>query len=307
MSNSFWLYGLLPTSVLCPWDSLVKDTGVGCHALPQRIFPIQVSSPCLIISPELADGFFTTSASWEAPWASLVAQTVKNLPAMQKTWVWSLGWEDPLEKGVTTTPVFLPREFHGQRSLVSYIVWASLVAQMVKNWLAMWEPQVWSLGWEDPPEKEMASHSSILAWRIPWTEEFGGLQSKGPDMTEWLTLSPSHFMLVYPGPRKRTEGNKFKRGNSTVCRWYIYMYSLHGGLIQNTIVVLNFLGAQGYRVFQTNTQISNAQITKQQVNDLGYIIYPESRPLSPYRKQTIVGPKTKKHLCIYLLGQGRIF
>ena len=85
------------------------------------------------------------------------------------------------------------------------------------------------------------------------------------------------------------------------------MYSLHGGLIQNTIAVLNFLGAQGYRVFQTNTQISNAQITKQQVNDLGYIIYPESRPLSPYRKQTIVGPKTKKHLCIYLLGRGRIF
>ena len=52
---------------------------------------------------------------------------------------------------------------------------ASLVAQMVKNLPAMWETQVRSLSWEDPLEKEMATHSSILAWRIPWTEEPGGL------------------------------------------------------------------------------------------------------------------------------------
>jgi len=43
----------------------------------------------------------------------------------------------------------------------------------------MWETWVQSLGWEDPLEKEMATHSSILAWRIPWTEEPGGLQSTG--------------------------------------------------------------------------------------------------------------------------------
>ena len=54
---------------------------------------------------------------------------------------------------------------------------ASLVAQMVKNLPAMQETQVQSLGWEDPLEKGMATHSSILAWRIPWTEEPGGLQS----------------------------------------------------------------------------------------------------------------------------------
>ena len=42
------------------------------------------------------------------------------------------------------------------------------------------ETQVWSLGWEDPPEEEMATHSSTLAWRIPWTEDPGGLQSVGP-------------------------------------------------------------------------------------------------------------------------------
>ena len=50
---------------------------------------------------------------------------------------------------------------------------------MVKNLPAMQETQVPALGWEDPLEKEMATHSSILAWRIPWTEESGGLQSMG--------------------------------------------------------------------------------------------------------------------------------
>ena len=50
---------------------------------------------------------------------------------------------------------------------------------MVKNSPAMQETQVQSLGWEDPLEKGMATHSSILAWRIPWTEESGELQSMG--------------------------------------------------------------------------------------------------------------------------------
>ena len=50
---------------------------------------------------------------------------------------------------------------------------------MVKNSPTMQEAQVRSLGWEDPLEKEMATHSSILAWRIPWTEEPGSLQSMG--------------------------------------------------------------------------------------------------------------------------------
>ena len=56
---------------------------------------------------------------------------------------------------------------------------ASLVAQMVKNLSAMWETWVQSLGQEDAPEKKMATHSSILAWRIPRTEELGRLQSMG--------------------------------------------------------------------------------------------------------------------------------
>ena len=56
-------------------------------------------------------------------------------------------------------------------------IWASLVAQTVKNLPATWETSVRSLGWEDPLEKGMATHSNILAWRIAWTEETGRLQS----------------------------------------------------------------------------------------------------------------------------------
>ena len=65
-------------------------------------------------------------------------------------------------------------------------LWASLVAQSIKNLPAMQETQVRLLGSEDSLEKEMATHSSILAWRVPQTEESGRLQSMGPqesDMT----------------------------------------------------------------------------------------------------------------------------
>ena len=72
---------------------------------------------------------------------------------------------------------------------------------MVKNLPAMQETQVQSLGWEDPLEKEMATHSSILAWEIPWTEEPGGLQSIGhkeSDTTEQLrhTVLQGFFFIV---------------------------------------------------------------------------------------------------------------
>ena len=59
----------------------------------------------------------------------------------------------------------------------------------------MWETQVQSLGQEDPLEKEMAAHSSILAWRIPWAEEPGGLQSTGSQ--SWTRLSQWHFHFTF--------------------------------------------------------------------------------------------------------------
>ena len=76
----------------------------------------------------------------------------------------SLGWEDPLGKS------------NGNPLQYS---WTSLVAQMVKHLCTMRETQVQSLGWENTLEKEMATHASTIAWKIPWTEEPGGLQSMG--------------------------------------------------------------------------------------------------------------------------------
>ena len=58
-------------------------------------------------------------------------------------------------------------------------LWASLVAQTVKCLSTIWKTWVQFLGWEDPLEKEMATHSSIHAWKIPWAEEPGRLQSMG--------------------------------------------------------------------------------------------------------------------------------
>ena len=59
-----------------------------------------------------------------------------------------------------------------------------MVTQLVKNPSAMQEIQVWSLGWEDPLEKEMVTHSSTLAWEIPWREEPSGLQSIGSQQSD---------------------------------------------------------------------------------------------------------------------------
>ena len=63
------------------------------------------------------------------------------------------------------------------------------MTQMVKNPPAVWETWVQSLGQEDPLEKEMATHSIILVWEIPWTEDLGGLQFKQLDMTKQLNNS----------------------------------------------------------------------------------------------------------------------
>ena len=117
VSDSLRPHGLYRTRLLLPWNSLCKNVGVGCHSLLQRIFLTQGLNLGLL----------------------LVAQTVKNMPSMQKTQVLSWSWEDLLEKGMVT-------------------------------------------------------HSNILTWRIPWTEEPGRLQSMGSkelEMTEQLTLSPA--------------------------------------------------------------------------------------------------------------------
>ena len=85
------------------------------------------------------------------------------------------------------------------------------VAQTVKNVTALQETRVWSLGQEDPLEKGIATHSSILAWRSPWTEEPGGLQSMGSQTAEddWVTNTTSteipHILMV-PNYQENTLG-----------------------------------------------------------------------------------------------------
>ena len=93
---------------------------------------------------------------------------------------------------------------------------SSLVAQMVKHLPAMRETQVWSLGWEDPLEKEVATHSSILSWKIPWMEEPGGLQSMGSQRVghDWAT-----------SPLSSTTPSK--TGNHWGLRGWFYSYGIH--------------------------------------------------------------------------------
>ena len=114
-------------------------------------------------------------------WASLVAQVVKNLHAVWETWFRSLDWEDPLEEGMTAHSSIHAWRIPWQRSLAGYSPWghkksdttewlsttqhlfgASLVVRLKDSQ----ETQVWSLSWKDTLEKEMATHSRILAWRI---------------------------------------------------------------------------------------------------------------------------------------------
>ena len=69
---------------------------------------------------------------------------------------------------------------------------------MVKNLPAMWKTRVQSLGWEDPLEEGMATHSSILAWRIPWIEESGGLQPMGSQRVRHdSTTDTDVYMPIY--------------------------------------------------------------------------------------------------------------
>ena len=79
--------------------------------------------------------------------------------------------------------------------------WASLVAHKVKNLLVMQETQVPSLSQEDPLKEEVAAHSSIFAWRIPWTEGLSGYSPWGhkeSDTTEWLSILYSYSWTIYP-------------------------------------------------------------------------------------------------------------
>ena len=106
----------------------------------------------------------------------------------------------------------------------SMILQHSLVAQRLKRLPATWEIWVRSLGWEDPLEKEMAIHFSILAWRIPWMEELGGLQSMGSQRVghDWATsLSQTYFSMTFFDNKKWTY----------YCMYILSFYHLFWGFI----------------------------------------------------------------------------
>ena len=93
--------------------------------------------------------------------------------------------------------------------------WASLVAQLVKNPPVIWETWVQSLGWEGPREESMATHASILAWRIPRTEEPGGLQSMGSQRVGHDSVTFTFFSLCarnqgYIGEQRNQHSNEVK-------------------------------------------------------------------------------------------------
>ena len=113
---------------------------------------------------------------------------IKNLPAMCETWVHSIpgsgrslgaGNGNPLQSSCLENSMDRGawQALWGHKEL-DMTKWASLVAQRLKRLPPMQDTRGRSLGWEDPLEKEMVTHSSILAWRIPWMEEPARLQSR---------------------------------------------------------------------------------------------------------------------------------
>ena len=125
-------------------------------------------------------------------------------------------------------------------NLVMVNIWASLVVQKVKNLPAMQDTQVLSLSWKDPLKKEMATHSSILAWRIPWTEEPRGLQSMGFQRVghDWVTNTTLlktyqyfctvlislgfHSWCVFLGLTNRSPS-----GTTVFMEYFVFLYFMH--------------------------------------------------------------------------------
>ena len=126
--------------------------------------------------------------------ASLVAQLVKNPPAMWEIWVLSLGWKDPLEKGKATHSSILACKIPWIiQSMGSYLMEFSVFCMVFGfQWISFVFCFV-LLGQEDPLEEGMATHSSILAWRIPWTEEPGRLQSMGSQSQHYWAINTFTF------------------------------------------------------------------------------------------------------------------
>ena len=210
MSDSVWPHRWLPTRLPRPWDSQGKNTGVGCHFLLQCM-KVKSESEVAQSCPTVATPW---TAAYQAPplWDFPGKSTGVGCHCLLLTLInysTFMSWHSSVK--ICFFPFLpylffpLPPNFSNHFEYVSFsfdttdwivvieLSQISLIRVHKVNYretggsvvkklpadVGVQEKQVWSLGWEDPLEEEMATHSSILAWRIPWTEEPGGLQSTG--------------------------------------------------------------------------------------------------------------------------------
>ena len=124
------------------------------------------------------------------------------------------------------------KDVHGKASYNR----TSLVGQMVKNLSVMWKTWVRTLGWEDPLEKAMAPHSSILAWKIPWAEEPGGLQSMGSLRVGHESVTSLSLFTFMQWKRKWQSAPVFLPGESQE-RWSLMGCHLWGRTESDTTEV----------------------------------------------------------------------
>ena len=169
----------------------------------------QTPSACPVLMVALGGGLPYHTHSWGS-------QRLSSLPTASERWNQNQNWglRPPSPFCFPQIPSFLETYFHGLLVglFVGFFVWGFLVqvyflyrlpsGSVAKNLSATQEPpeiQVQSLGREDPLWEEMATHSSILAWRIPWTEEPSRLQSIGSQRVghNWNDLAHRHFFVSF--------------------------------------------------------------------------------------------------------------
>ena len=153
-----------------------------------RDLPNAGTWPASLMSSALTDMFFTTGATWQAPFLVINLMGLISYRGFPGS---SAGKESTFNAG---NPGLIPGSGSSPGERIGYPLqysWASLVPQTVKNLPVLQETRVWSLGWEDPLEKGKATHSRILTWTIPWTVEPGGLQSMRSQKVrqDWATFT----------------------------------------------------------------------------------------------------------------------
>ena len=175
---------LWPHELYSSWNSPGQNTGVSSLSFLQRVFPTQGSKPgllhCRWILYQLSQKGSPRILEWVAyPFSSRSSQPTNQTGVSCIAGGFFTNWA--------------VREAHIRPLLV--LTWGFPGGSAVKNLPAvqeLQEIQVWSLGQEDPLEKGMATHSSILAWRIPWTEKPAGIQSMWSQSWTWLKRLSMH-------------------------------------------------------------------------------------------------------------------